>query len=103
VGVAIFYLLVFQFVVKGEPYDFAKQWIRESKTVGATLGRVNDTTLSLKSYLSFSGPAGEARYKINVLAEKGAGTVYLYMKKNAGVWEVTKANLILSDGTIVPL
>lgn len=99
--IGLAYFLVFQFVVKGEPYQFAVEYIKTNKVVVEKIGEVKDTSLSFFSSLSYRGLRGKASYKIFVYGVKGEGKIYIDMERMAGRWRIIEANLILKEGTMV--
>jgi hypothetical protein len=102
--VCLLYFGIFFFVMKGEPFDAAKQYIYGNQLISADLGSIKTISLSmLSSSIHYSGASGNAQFKIYVDGEKKNGVVYVDMEKQAGVWAVVRANLIGPDNSRVPL
>lgn len=98
--VVIVFFLAFQFIVKGEPYLFASEYIKSNKIVSERLGVIKDMSVSLFSSLSYRGTKkGYANYKIFVKGVDGNGMIYINMEKNAGKWQIRRASLVLPDRT----
>jgi hypothetical protein len=103
ISICVIYLATFHFVLKGEPFEFAKGFIKKNEVIINTLGVTKKQRLSFFSSLDISGTKGYAEYKIFVEGSKSNGTVYINMHKSAGEWKVLKANLELSDNNIIKL
>ena len=89
---------------QGEAYKFALRFINGNSTVMNNIGLLRSSRLAFFGYsLRYSGPHGNAEYKIIVTGEKGKGTIYLNLEKSAGVWEVIKGNLVLENGESISL
>ena len=86
--------------LRSEPYTFAAKFIKENKIVIEKLGELKSSHLAFFGYsVRYNGPDGHAEYKIYVKGETGKGTVYLNLRKSAGIWNVEKGNLVLENGT----
>jgi hypothetical protein len=98
------YFGIFFLVMKGEPFDAAKQYIYGNKLIGDEMGTIKTVNLSMfSSSIQYSGASGNAQYKIYVDGEKNKGVVYIDMEKQAGVWVIVRANLIHADNSKVVL
>lgn len=90
--------------IKSEPYSFALKFIDSNKTILEALGTLKSRRLAFFGYfVRYSGPHGNAEYKILIKGEKGDGKVYLQLEKSVGIWRVTEGNLVLNDGRTVSL
>jgi hypothetical protein len=89
---------------QGEAYKFAVKFIGDNRAITDSIGQLKDSRLAFFGYsVRYSGPHGNAEYKIIVTGEKGKGTVYLNLEKSVGIWEVIKGNLVLEDGVSIPI
>jgi hypothetical protein len=106
VGLGLFvaaYAFGHWFVIGGEPYRVARQFIVSERAVSAELGVIQDIGLSWLSSISFTGPSGEANLKCPVVGSTSSGVVYLDLIRESGVWKVDRANLVLAGERTVSL
>jgi hypothetical protein len=96
------YGIVFYFVVAGAPYREARAFIRSHPTVTKELGSVIDIHLSWLSSASVSGNSGTAALRCPVQGSAGTATAYIDLRREAGVWNVVRANLVM-DARSIPL
>jgi Cytochrome oxidase complex assembly protein 1 len=97
-------VLIFYFLVKGEPFSVSKEFLISNRVLAEKLGPVKSLNPSFfSSSLSFYGPDGKARYKIFVEAERGDAIAYINMVKSAGIWRVTEGSLKLPDNQVIDL
>lgn len=102
--IACFFVGLYVLGTHSEPYKFAVKFINDNPKVTNSIGPLKDSRLAFFGYsVRYSGPSGHAEYKIFVTGEKGRGTVYLNLDKSAGIWDVTKGNLLLENGASIPL
>ena len=83
-----------------EPYLFSTKFIKDNDVVAQEIGDIQSHNLSFFGYsVKQTGPNGKASFKISIIGITGlSGDIYLDLVKEAGVWQVTKANLIKIDG-----
>jgi len=100
----VLFFVIFFFFMKGEPFDISKKYINSNPQIIDKLGSIKNISLSMmsSSYKS-SGAYGNAKYKIYVDGDKSNGVVYVDMEKQAGVWVVIRAHLLLPDNSKVVL
>jgi hypothetical protein len=99
----VMYLVGYFIVMKGEPFDVAKQFIYDHKLISAELGPIKNIKLSMLSSIRISGTYGTARFKLFVDGEKSKGIVYADLEKQAGIWVVVHANMIRADNSKINL
>ena len=97
------FFCVFQLLLKGEPFQFAKSYIKYNRVINNHIGEIEKQRLSFFSSLSYSGTNGHANYKILIKGGKSRGIVYLEMQKTLGEWKVIKGNLLLNNSRIISL
>jgi len=71
--VAVFYAIVFRFVIAGGPFQEVRQFISTSAVVADRLGEVHRIDLSWTSSGKVTGSGGEAHLKCFVEGAKGRG------------------------------
>lgn len=95
-----FFSALYVMGIRSEPYAFAAKFIKENKIVMAKLGELKNSRLAFFGYsVRYNGPDGHAEYKIYVTGETGKGTVFLNLRKSAGLWNIEKGNLVLENET----
>ncbi len=99
-----FFLAIYLFCVKGEPYTFALNYLDSNKLIEEEIGSITSKRLAFFGYkVSNSVLVGSAEYKIYVKGEHSEGAVYLKMKKSVGTWKVLEGNLVVNDGKTISL
>lgn len=87
-----------------EPYVVASKYLKNHNTLEENIGTIKNQKLGIFGYsISFSGPRGRANFKIEVEGTRNKGNVYIAMLREAGIWDISKANLILNSGQTVVL
>ena len=86
-----------------EPYLFATKFIKANDVVAKEIGDIQSQNLSFFGYsVNYTGPNGKASFQISIIGITGlSGDIYLDLIKEAGVWQVTKANLLKIDGNTI--
>lgn len=78
-----------------EPYPVALSFIEHDPAVLEKTGEIEKISIGFTGFsIEYRGPDGTAKYAFLLKGKKGNGTVYLQLKKELGVWTVTKSNFI---------
>ena len=86
-----------------EPYLFATKFINDNDVILKEFGDIQSQSLSFFGYsVKYTGPNGEASFNILLIGITGlSGDIHLDLVKEVGAWQVTKANLIKIDGSVI--
>lgn len=99
-----FFIGLYVLGINGEAYKYSRKFIEENSIIQNNVGVIRSQRLS---FFGFSvrqrGTRGHAEYKILVDGNKSRGVVYLELEKSAGLWKVTKGNLISKKGEAIPV
>ena len=109
IGLIVVVLLLVASIVGGylyaensEPYVVASTYLKNSNVLEENIGAIKTQKLGIFGYsISFSGPSGRASFKIEIEGTSNKGNVYIAMLREAGIWEIDKANLVLNSGQTV--
>jgi hypothetical protein len=97
--VVAFFVALYVLGVCSEPYKVSTRFIRDSGVVKGELGGVKSVRLSFFGYrVTEQGSSGSAEYTLHVVGSRRAGTVYLNLRRAAGLWRVEEGNLVLRTG-----
>jgi len=97
-----FFIGLYILGIKGQAYKIASKYIEGNRILSENIGPLEYQRLSIFGYsVRDSGSHGYAEYEILVRGKKDKGTVYIELEKPAGIWKVSRANLVTDDGTKV--
>jgi hypothetical protein len=103
VGSALVYALVYLQAVAGEPYEYARAWVRSDPRVievtGAQLAQGFNFWHGYE--YSFSATEGSASLELSVEGGRGKFNVRLVLQKRQGRWTVVSANAVNEKGEAV--
>lgn len=84
--------------INSDAYRSALTGLKENKIVEARIGKVSDASLGFFGHMeSQRGAYGFAEMEIYLTGERGKGKVWVRMERQAGIWELKKGNLFLSN------
>jgi hypothetical protein len=97
------YPLAHVFISNSDAFGAAEGFLRSNHDVVRVVGPVQDVSLSwLSESLEVSGDTGSAQFTVNVRGATDSTRVYVELEKR-GIWEITFARLLPSNGTPVLL
>lgn len=87
-----------------DSFKQAEIFLKGCNDVIESVGEVSRTSLvPLLSSVRFGGHEGNARYHVKVVGSKGVAEGVVTLVKIEGVWNVTKAYLVLQNSDVVIL
>jgi len=101
--VVVGYPLAHVLISNSDAFGTAEDFLRVNPDVVRAVGPVQDLSLSwLGGSLRFSGDTGSAQFTLNVRGATGSTRAYVELEKR-GIWEITFARLLPTNGTPVLL
>ena len=77
-----------------EPYQVLERVVQDSSAVKAAIGDFKSITLAPFGYsVKYSGPQGWAEFEARLDGTKSAGTLFVKMETNLGVWQIKGSRL----------
>lgn len=100
----ILYIIGYLVIKETEAYKIANDFIISNKNLTEIIGEIKTVKLAFGGYmLEYTGPEGKADFELLVEGNKTNGTVYISMKREAGIWRVSEANLVTDNSKSYPL
>ncbi|MDP2940514.1 MAG: cytochrome c oxidase assembly factor Coa1 family protein [Candidatus Omnitrophota bacterium] len=85
------YCVSYILVLRSEPYQFAKDYIKNDPKIKNELGEIKTIQLHFfNSSLEYSGPKGEAEFLLTIKGQNGQRDLYISLKRSLGKWSVEK-------------
>ena len=100
VAALIFNWAIFHFLVAGRPYETARAFLEQHPTVLKELGAIEEIDLSWRSSASISGNSGAAELRCPVKGASGSAVAFVDLRREAGVWRVVRANLVVGSRSV---
>lgn len=103
VGSALVYALVYLQAVKGEPYEYAREWVSSDPRVLEVTGsqHVQGFNFWHGYEYSFGATEGSASLELSVEGGRGKFNVPLVLQKRQGRWAVISAKAVNEKGEAV--
>ena len=102
-----FFIYGWIFILNDPSYKDSIRFINSNKLIAEKMGVIKEIHYSPYSKLSYSWinhvSHSIAKYKFGIIGDKSNGTLFLEMEGNAGIWVIKKAQLELSDKSLVDL
>jgi hypothetical protein len=100
------YIYIYFQVTQSEPYLTSKQFLMDNTDVIKNVGEPVKLSMNMfggHDVRFYATSETEAKFRINIYGAKDKGKAVMELKKKEGVWQITKATLILSNDKQIEL